>query len=580
MSSGERTTVTAALPPRLVRPPLARVGHVPLADPPLTRAPGAAAGSAVNRVVPFTRNAPSAARAATPPSATGAALPLRLAAGLALTLPLLLSLGGSAPVADPRRRLLPMLAERKANVDQTFESLHDAVKALTPWPDNSGLRERLLIRVEQSHRQVRAEAGTQPAKAAQRLADVFAHLGLQPGVGSRLALAEEIIGRGAQVGAGAADLEEQAMTRRAEALERARQLFNERRRHLSVVGSADQLAQQVHRQSGLGALGVSEAMFKSLARVPDVVAGHDASGGRWSGGNGPDASRLARYYMLSINEPDPHWAQIMDDAVKAASRLLQATPDAPLPRVLEALVMTAKPRLGGLTPARGTTHADLFGEPRSQWRGVFLSGSYQRFRGLALDRLGTFGQPEEIIKVPHPYNTFHDFFHRYSLRLSYPIEAIRIELGRLSVDVWSDQSERHSNLRDVPDKQLQDLEYEATGVDAVPVVMRAASQVFQAALKSLQSPAEAPLRKDDQTLHRIVDLAAEVYWLLSNAWPYERGSACIADLATKVIFDHAGIDVPTFNPDDYPNMHALFSPVDRFKADYPGLFEREFRWLP
>jgi hypothetical protein len=110
--------------------------------------------------------------------------------------------------------------------------------------------------------------------------------------------------------------------------------------------------------------------------------------------------------------------------------------------------------------------------------------------------------------------------------------------------------------------------------------MRAASQVFQAALNSLQSPAEAPLRKDDQTLHRIVDLAAEVYWLLSNAWPYERGSACIADLATKVIFDHAGIDVPTFNPDDYPNMHALFSPVDRFKADYPGLFEREFRWLP
>jgi hypothetical protein len=123
------------------------------------------------------------------------------------------------------------------------------------------------------------------------------------------------------------------------------------------------------------------------------------------------------------------------------------------------------------------------------------------------------------------------------------------------------------------------VNYEAADQDAMPYILLGCDQVFGKVKQLKQEIDRGSRKKDESNLRLAMDYAAEIYWLMSQAWPYRRGSSSIADLSTKVIFDWLGIEVPLFKADVYPNINALLSPAEKFKADYPSFFQGAFRWL-
>jgi hypothetical protein len=46
----------------------------------------------------------------------------------------------------------------------------------------------------------------------------------------------------------------------------------------------------------------------------------------------------------------------------------------------------------------------------------------------------------------------------------------------------------------------------------------------------------------------------------------------------QLAFYWLGIEVPLFRKDVYPNINALLSPLEKFKADYRNFFQQPFRW--
>jgi hypothetical protein len=67
---------------------------------------------------------------------------------------------------------------------------------------------------------------------------------------------------------------------------------------------------------------------------------------------------------------------------------------------------------------------------------------------------------------------------------------------------------------------------------------------------------------------------AELHWWLAHAMPYQRGSAAIADMLTKVIWRHRAVRVFRWNPGIVPDLEAFMLPLQEYVAAYGGFFER------
>lgn len=290
----------------------------PPTTPPTTPLPSRAARTArvapvvraANRVVPFTRPAePLLQQALRGFQAAAQAVFTRagpmagaVAGAVGASLLALLALGGdSARPASVRERLLPLLAERRAGLGETFEVLADAVRELTGWPDLSGHRAALQGLLTRSRRKIESLAGRQPEQAARELAALFAALGLKAGGrASALQTAREIVARSRRPaaaatptlrppatrvphvrGAGtAAEVEQRELQRRALAVKRAEAAFDQRRKTLLPGGDLLALARQVYDAFGLRRLGVSRSEF--VAQVTRGLAG--APGAKTPGG--------------------------------------------------------------------------------------------------------------------------------------------------------------------------------------------------------------------------------------------------------------------------------------------------------
>ena len=271
--------------------------------------------------------------------------------------------------------------------------------------------------------------------------------------------------------------------------------------------------------------------------------------------------------MQTERPPDEDWARFMHEAVQVARSHLEKNAALPLGAVLDILKQTAAPRL--VDRARSLSvdaqlHANAFGAPRSVTHKIDVnSGRYAAHAPWAIRNLEQFGQrtSRPDLHPSEPLGNGRLQLQSHSLGFAYEDPEIgrRINLGRLG-SAWVQGHDSPSLGR-----PWGLVHYESAEPHVVPSMLAAANRVFQGVMK------------DDRTQTEVIGHVAEIYWLLSHAWPYKRGSACIADLSTKLIFDQFGIEVPSFKPDINPNIGALFSSVDRFLVEYPSFFDGELK---
>ena len=350
----------------------------------------------------------------------------------------------------------------------------------------------------------------------------------------------------------------------AQALQQARQAYYDSRNTRLAGGDEAALVGDFYHATDLRELGVSLAQFQAHLQAGQALEGANGARVRASGGGTGTSSAANRFYMPDAYEPDPAWAEIMQGAVENAVRELELDPSRSIQEVIEGLIDFAKPRL--LERAgedfHALSHASNFGRAREGPPTIDFreEGSrVHRYQPVAIKHLQAidgFGSKDYAL-----------------LRYSYQAPWGQIKLGWLLGD-WS--------LRDPTSPQnisWNHLEWTAAPANVIPEVVRAADQVFGKVRAMKEAIDSGSLTRDVSSLRQAVDLAAEVYWLLSQAWPFQRGSAGIADLSTKVIFDRLGIEVPLFKTDRYPNIEALLSPIETFKAEYPSHFQDDFRWV-
>jgi hypothetical protein len=77
-----------------------------------------------------------------------------------------------------------------------------------------------------------------------------------------------------------------------------------------------------------------------------------------------------------------------------------------------------------------------------------------------------------------------------------------------------------------------------------------------------------------EILDRNLNRVAEMHWLNSQTWKFNRGSAGIADLKARTMLEVSGIDSGRYKIGVDPNLHALTSRnLASFTAEYKHLFE-------
>lgn len=80
--------------------------------------------------------------------------------------------------------------------------------------------------------------------------------------------------------------------------------------------------------------------------------------------------------------------------------------------------------------------------------------------------------------------------------------------------------------------------------------------------------------------HSIDELAkevAQIHWLISQVRPYYRGSAGIADILAKSIFEAKGVQVSAYKKDVNPNLEAFVMPLDKYSEEYKNFFSKPLR---
>lgn len=78
--------------------------------------------------------------------------------------------------------------------------------------------------------------------------------------------------------------------------------------------------------------------------------------------------------------------------------------------------------------------------------------------------------------------------------------------------------------------------------------------------------------KDEKDFNKITNSVAKIHWLVSQARPYMRGSAGIADMLSKMIFEAKDIQVSAYKRNVNPNLEAFVMPIEEYCKKYPEFF--------
>lgn len=77
-----------------------------------------------------------------------------------------------------------------------------------------------------------------------------------------------------------------------------------------------------------------------------------------------------------------------------------------------------------------------------------------------------------------------------------------------------------------------------------------------------------------ENLKQTTEEIATIHWLMSQVRPYKRGSAGIADILAKTLFEAKGIQVSKYKDNLDPNMEAFIMPVEEYVKSYENFFSK------
>lgn len=67
---------------------------------------------------------------------------------------------------------------------------------------------------------------------------------------------------------------------------------------------------------------------------------------------------------------------------------------------------------------------------------------------------------------------------------------------------------------------------------------------------------------------------AKIHWLISQVRPFQRGTAGIADIISKALFETKGIQVSAYKEGVNPNMEAFAMPLEEYTEKYGNFFSQ------
>lgn len=192
--------------------------------------------------------------------------------------------------------------------------------------------------------------------------------------------------------------------------------------------------------------------------------------------------------------------------------------------------------------------------------GIPRSDKLAPFKTIHFDTKYRFYKPkaDQLWKKHSDSKLYSKVYARYR-----PTKETLLLLSKLSLDIYPHQTK--------PDPQNPNYRLTSIEVSEISQVLAEVNTVFEH-IKDLGN--RLTNHPEPPVLKALIHETAKVHWLLSHAWPYERGSATIADMFTKVVFDAYGVPTPRWKVDIDPNLHALLTPeVKDFQNDYIGLFD-------
>lgn len=105
-----------------------------------------------------------------------------------------------------------------------------------------------------------------------------------------------------------------------------------------------------------------------------------------------------------------------------------------------------------------------------------------------------------------------------------------------------------------------------TDAELIPRLMEELQKVYQSIVKA-----------KDGSIEEITSKIASFHWLFAQMTPFGRGSAGVADVLSKSLFEAKRIQVSPWVKDTAPDLEALTTPLENFREKYINLFEEKPR---
>lgn len=103
-----------------------------------------------------------------------------------------------------------------------------------------------------------------------------------------------------------------------------------------------------------------------------------------------------------------------------------------------------------------------------------------------------------------------------------------------------------------------------TDAELIPRLMEELQKVYQSIVKA-----------KDESIEEVTSKIAQFHWLFVQTTPFERGSAGIADVLSKSLFEAKEIQVSPWVKDTAPDLEALTTPIEKFRENYINLFDEK-----
>lgn len=299
------------------------------------------------------------------------------------------------------------------------------------------------------------------------------------------------------------------------------------------------------------------------------------------------SSSPERFNMPLIYPADKAYAHTMQNSVAHGVDYLRGNPQSNFTGLMDVLINNARPGLKQRAESFVGTeqatvniknHADEFGLLRGGGQRVTWIGDrgpLSAYLGEATQVLKTFGTHKPIQETWGQFSKRYGqpfIKEQYVLEHSYQTPDGKVPLSTVH-SYWIPTHEE-AYVR----KPFGEITITSPKVSSIQSMFKAGDEVLQKAKLLKQQIDSRELPKNDATLKKVTDLATETYWMASQNWPYQRGSAGIADMASKTMFDWFGVHTPSWKGDVNPNMVALLSPLGRFQERYPTLMDGHLRW--